>query len=85
MRFTREQIRSAKYHLQEAADSAQIANWRSIEQDVANPYHADWMISDIKKAAAVLGYSFEPLPVTSQPGLDGRDDRSIGMKEADVI
>ena len=80
MRFTRKQMRTAKYHLQEAADSALIANWRSLDDDMCDPHHSQWMLESVRRAAAALGYSFEPLPVTDKPGFDSRDDASIGHK-----
>ena len=84
MRFTCDQVRRARYHLQEAANSALLASWRSEDRVTAYDYHVSELLFELDRAAFALGYSFEPLPVTDKPGFDGRDDRSIGIKEADV-
>ena len=82
MRFTVDQLAAAKMALAYAHEKSAVAFW-TWDDNQAN-HAAGSMIEHLQEAAAALGYSFEPLPVTDKPGFDSRDDRSIGMKEADV-
>lgn len=85
MRFTRDQLLDAWVALRMATDNALIARVETRHNpNWGGNFDTEEMIRHMTEAAAALGYSFEPLPVTDKPGFDGRDDRSLGMKEADV-
>ena len=84
MRFTKDQFRTVRYHLQEAANNALLASWRGENEATVYTFHAEGTIESLKTVAKTLGYIFEPLPVTDKPGFDGRDDRSLGMRESDI-
>ena len=84
MRFTEDQLAKAKLALVVCHEHCGVAFWALGWDDRLARHHAKKMLASFGEAAAALGYSFEPLPVTDAPGFDGRDDRSIGMKETDV-
>lgn len=85
MRFDHDKLWSAWYHCREATDNLRTADAFALcDHSAAADGRCREAVRYLAGVAAALGYSFEPLPVTDKPGFDGRDDRSLGMKEADV-